>query len=89
MHRRSNLQCNQLYRDFSVNHFDVTGPVRCDTTTLPQSMRPFSNRFCGNYDYTKNGIRNGYVNISLRILLTMLHILYKFTCSLSKHLINS
>lgn len=57
MHRRSNLQCNQLYRDFSVNHFDVTGPVRCDTTTLPQSMRPFSNRFCGNYDYTKNGIR--------------------------------
>ena len=57
MHRRSNLQCNQLYRDFSVNDFGVTGAVQCNTANLPQSMRPFSNRFCGNYDYTKNGLR--------------------------------
>lgn len=57
MHRRSNLQCNQLYKDFSVNDFNVTGNVRCDTMNLPQSMRPLSNRFCGNYDYTKNGLR--------------------------------
>ena len=57
MHRRSNLQCNQLYRDFSVNDFGITGDIRCDTNTLPQSMRPLSNRMCGNYDYTKNGLR--------------------------------
>lgn len=57
MHRRSNLQCNQLYRDFSVNDFGVTGPIQCNTSTLPQSMRPLSNRMCGNYDYTKNGLR--------------------------------
>jgi len=57
MHRRSNLQCNQLYRDFSVNDFGVTGDIRCDINTLPQSMRPLSNRMCGNYDYTKNGLR--------------------------------
>lgn len=57
MHRRSNLQCNQLYKDFSVNDFGVTGPIRCDPSTLPQSMRPLSNRMCGNYDYTKNGLR--------------------------------
>lgn len=57
MHRRSNLQCNQLYKDFSINDFNVTGTVRCDTPNLPQGMRPFSNRMCGNYDYTKNGLR--------------------------------
>lgn len=57
MHRRSNLHCNQLYKDFSVNDFGVTGPVRCDPNTLPQSMRPLSSRMCGNYDYTKNGLR--------------------------------
>ena len=57
MHRRSNLQCNQLYRDFSINDFNVTGNVRCDSNNLPQGMRPFANRMCGNYDYTKNGLR--------------------------------
>lgn len=57
MHRRSNLQCGQVYRDFSINPYDVTGKINCDTSSLPQSMRPMSNRFCGNYDYTKNGLR--------------------------------
>lgn len=57
MHRRSNLQCNQLYNDFSVNDFNVTGNVRCDTPNLPQGMRPFANRMCNNYDYTKNGLK--------------------------------
>lgn len=57
MHRRSNLQCNQIYPDFSINDYNITGDVNCDTMSLPQSMRPMSNRFCGNYDYTKNGLR--------------------------------
>ncbi len=53
MHRRSNLQCNELNRDFSIKNY----PVTCDVNNLPQNMRPFSNRFCNNYDYTKNGLK--------------------------------
>ena len=52
MHRRSNLQCNELNRDFSIKNY----PVTCDVNNLPQNMRPFSNRFCNNYDYTKEEV---------------------------------
>lgn len=52
MHRRSNLQCNELNKDFSIKNYKFT----CDVNNLPQNMRPFANRMCGNYDYTKNGI---------------------------------
>lgn len=52
MHRRSNLQCSELNRDFSIK----THPITCDVNSLPQNMRPFSNRLCNNYDYTKNGL---------------------------------
>lgn len=53
MHRRSNLQCGELNSDFSIKNI----PVTCDVNNLPQNMRPFSNRFCDNYDYTKNGLK--------------------------------
>lgn len=52
MHRRSNTHCNELNNDFSIKNY----PFTCDYNQLPQSMRPFANRLCGNYDYTKNGI---------------------------------
>lgn len=60
MHRRSNLQCGELFSDFSVNDF---GPQpNCNPFKIPQNMRPYSNRMCNNYDYTKNGIRTMFVN---------------------------
>ena len=53
MHRRSNLQCGELNKDFSIK----THPITCDVNNLPQNMRPYANRICDNYDYTKNGVR--------------------------------
>ena len=60
MHRRSNLQCGELFSDFSVNDFG--SQPNCNPFKIPQNMRPYSNRMCNNYDYTKNGIRTMFVN---------------------------
>ena len=58
MHRRSNLQCGELFSDFSVNGFGYS----CNPCYLPQNMRPYSNRICNTYDYTKNGPRTMFIN---------------------------
>lgn len=52
MHRKSNTQCNEINSDFSIKNY----PFTCNYKQLPQSMRPFANRMCSNYDFTKNGI---------------------------------
>lgn len=52
MHRKSNTQCSEINSDFSIKNYQFT----CNYKQLPQNMRPFVNRMCSNYDYTKNGI---------------------------------
>ena len=52
MHRKSNTQCSEINSDFSIKNYKFT----CNYKQLPQNMRPFANRMCSNYDYTKNGI---------------------------------